>query len=113
LIYPLKYRVDLNGYAELASDCNLGIRNQDLNDKEITDIWTGSTNARNYAVFGDPAVRITVTPGFDYDISTRNSRVWFKRSNKQTEEHIQQLQDRMKKLIAGLRELCSKTYETE
>jgi len=97
---PVGYAMEFfnQQYAELASDCNLGIRNQDLNDKEITDIWTGSTNARNYAVFGDPAVRIAVTPRFDYDTSRTNSRAWFRRSNKQTEEHIQQLQDRIKKL---------------
>ncbi|MBD2466317.1 C25 family cysteine peptidase [Nostoc sp. FACHB-145] len=97
---PVGYAMEFfnQQYAELASDCNLGIRNDNLKDKAIADFWTGSTNARNYAVFGDPAVRIAVSPASNNETSSTNSKVWFNRSNKPPEVNIQQLKDKIKKL---------------
>lgn len=67
-------------YAELASDCNLGIQNDNKKDKEIAELWTRSHNARNFAIFGDPAVRIAI--GEDSPQSTNEVKpiVWFKPS---------------------------------
>ena len=100
---PVGYAMEFfnQQYAELTSEYTFGINNGDRNDKEIATIWTCSTNARNYAVFGDPAVRIAVSPPSDDNTSStnsRNSKVWFKGSNKLPEVNIQQLNDKIKKL---------------
>lgn len=103
---PVGYAMEFfnQQYAELASECNFGIRNQD-EDKKIAPLWTGSTNARNYAVFGDPAVRIAVSPTFNVDTSSTNFRVWFNRSNKLPEANIQQLNDKIQELNNKIKKL--------
>ena len=68
-------------YAELASDCSLGIRNDNLTDDDLSTLWTSSTDARNYAVFGDPAVTIAVEPSaMALTTAAIEAKVWFKPS---------------------------------
>lgn len=104
---PVGYAMEFfnQQYAELASDCNLGIRNENLKDKEIADFWTRSTNARNYGIFGDPAVRIAVSRASNDDTSSTNSRVWFNRSSKLPEANIQQLNDKIQELNNKIKKL--------
>ena len=84
---PVGYAMEFfdQQYAELASDCNLGILNGYLKDKEIAALWTGSTNARNYAIFGDPAVRVAVSQASANDTSKSEAKVWFERSGRTAE----------------------------
>lgn len=67
-------------YAELASDCNLGIQNDKKKDKEIAELWTRSHNARNFAIFGDPAVRVAIGQSSSQSMDEENPIVWFKPS---------------------------------
>ncbi|MEM6838643.1 MAG: C25 family cysteine peptidase [Cyanobacteria bacterium P01_C01_bin.120] len=80
---PVGYAMEFfdQQYAELAADCNLGIRNGDVSDADLSALWTGSTNARNYAIFGDPAVTVAATSS----VSTESrkplgAKVWFQPS---------------------------------
>lgn len=82
---PVGYAMEFfdQQYAELASDCNLGIRNDELKDREIAALWTGSTNARNYAIFGDPAVKVAIGNTGSAEGEHRSAeepKVWFKPS---------------------------------
>lgn len=49
-------------YAELASDLSVQIEDRDagltVNDYALASLWTASNDARDYAVLGDPAVRL-------------------------------------------------------
>ena len=96
-------------YAELSSDCNLGILNE-KDDFEISSLWTISTDARNYAIFGDPAVRVAIAPtsGDTRQSDREEPKVWFKPSGKKDEfsdpKHeslmakVKQLQQEVKEL---------------
>ncbi|MEP0873495.1 C25 family cysteine peptidase, partial [Trichocoleus desertorum AS-A10] len=67
-------------YAELASDCNLGIQNDKKKDKEIAELWTRSHNARNFAIFGDPAVRVAISQSSPQSTDEVKPIIWFKPS---------------------------------
>jgi hypothetical protein len=61
--YPIGFAMeDFNVcYAELASDLDDEIRRvRDGNDARLAGLWTGRNDARNYALLGDPAVRLAV-----------------------------------------------------
>ena len=79
--WPVGYAMEYfnQEYAELASDCNLGIQNANKKDKEIAELWTRSHNARNFVVFGDPAVRVAVSQPTPQSTDDKPI-VWFKPS---------------------------------
>ncbi|MDF5723886.1 MAG: C25 family cysteine peptidase [Rhizonema sp. PD37] len=97
--YPVGYAMEYfnQQYAELASDCNLSIRNEN-SDKDIADLSTRSTNARNYAIFGDPAVKIAVSSVSNNDISSTNYKVWFQPAPMSPEDIIQKQNNKIQKL---------------
>jgi hypothetical protein len=107
--FPVGYAMEYFGqqYAELASDCNLGIRNEDLNDIEIASLWTGSTNARNYTIFGDPAVRVAIAPTSEGKIQSdrEEPKVWFKPSGKKSDPKYESLIAKVKQLEQEVKEL--------
>jgi len=74
-------------YAELASDCNLGIQNANKKDKEIAELWTRSHNARNFVVFGDPAVRMAVSQPTSQSTDDKPI-VWFKPSGTPSQSSV-------------------------
>jgi hypothetical protein len=51
-------------YGELSADLTLAIQQMNYGNKfdpdEIAGLWTANNDARNYAVLGDPAVRLKV-----------------------------------------------------
>lgn len=53
-------------YAELASDLAVELEalgfGKKLDETRLADLWSGSHDARNYTIVGDPAVRIAVSP---------------------------------------------------
>jgi Peptidase family C25 len=59
--WPVGYAMEFfnQHYAELAADCIQGIQENNMTDKKTAGLWKASNNARNYAILGDPAVRIT------------------------------------------------------
>jgi hypothetical protein len=64
-------------YAELASDCAASV--QKNNTADLAAYWHCSNNARNYAILGDPAVRLNaVSPGLQSAASSGEARpvVW-------------------------------------
>ncbi len=81
---PVGYAMEFfnQEYAELASDCNQGIRNENKRDKEIAELWTRSHNARNFAIFGDPAVKVAVGQTTAERSMDTEPVVWFKPSNR-------------------------------
>lgn len=97
---PVGYAMEFfnQQYAELASDCNQGIQNENLKDSKIADLWNVSNNARNYAVFGDPAVKVAVAqPLIDQTIDSEPI-VWFKPSGKSANEPTPQVNERLTQL---------------
>jgi hypothetical protein len=64
--YPVGFAMEYFNqlYGELASDLIVALQHSDYGEKvdpeEIVGLWTASNDARNYAVLGDPAVRVTV-----------------------------------------------------
>ena len=64
-------------YAEFASDCNLAIQTQTQSHKKIATLWTQSNNARNFAIFGDPAVKITGGGLLERGTDEEEPLVWF------------------------------------
>lgn len=68
--YPLGAAMEFinNRYAELASDLNseteaVRYRGAKLNATRLANLWVATNDCRNYAVFGDPAVRLRVGAG--------------------------------------------------
>lgn len=62
---PLGYAMEYlsSCYTELASDLDDEIRRpRGSDDRRIANLWTNRNDARNYAVLGDPAVRLAVGP---------------------------------------------------
>jgi hypothetical protein len=81
---PVGYAMEFfnQQYAELASEYMQGIQEENLMDSKIAERWNVSNNARNYAVFGDPAVRVAVAqPLVDESIDSEPI-IWFKPSGK-------------------------------
>jgi hypothetical protein len=66
--YPVGAAMEVFGkrYAELSSDLGSHLqgerRGEKVDSELLANLWTWSNDARNYAVFGDPAVRLTVPP---------------------------------------------------
>ncbi len=64
--YPVGYAMEWfnQRYGELATDLTLALQRLGYGDKageeEIAGLWTANNDARNYAVLGDPAVRVMV-----------------------------------------------------
>ena len=64
--YPVGYAMEWfnQRYGELSADLTLAIQQmgygEKLGDEEVAGLWTGNNDARNYAVIGDPAVRVKV-----------------------------------------------------
>ncbi|HEY0515128.1 MAG TPA: hypothetical protein VGH73_24745, partial [Thermoanaerobaculia bacterium] len=64
--YPVGFAMEYFNqlYGELAADLIAAVQRSDYGDKvdpeEIAGLWTASNDARNYAVVGDPAVRVAV-----------------------------------------------------
>jgi hypothetical protein len=61
---PLGYAMEFfNGcYAELASDLDEELRRDCRNHDYLARLWANRNDARNYAVLGDPAVRLALPP---------------------------------------------------
>jgi Peptidase family C25 len=108
---PVGYAMEFfnQQYAELATDTLEGIQN-DLKPIKIADFWNVSNNARNYAVFGDPAVKISVAQPLSDEKIDSVPLVWFKPSDKtgnnspendrltQLEKQVQTLQSEISSL---------------
>lgn len=66
--HPVGYAMEYFGarYAELSADLALALDDDDTpglaRDRELADLWTTSSDARNYLVLGDPAVRARISP---------------------------------------------------
>jgi hypothetical protein len=64
--YPVGYAMEWfnQRYGELAADLTLALQRLGYGDRvgeeEIAGLWTANNDARNYAVLGDPAVRIAM-----------------------------------------------------
>lgn len=63
--YPVGYAMEYFNlqYAELAADLTLALQRSGYGEKiprEIESLWLANNDARNYAVIGDPAVRLAV-----------------------------------------------------
>lgn len=64
--YPVGYAMELfnQKYGELSTDLTLAIQQVNggtkLKEEDLAGLWTANNDARNYAVIGDPAVRIKV-----------------------------------------------------
>ncbi|HSG39482.1 MAG TPA: hypothetical protein VLE27_07565 [Thermoanaerobaculia bacterium] len=63
--YPVGYAMEFFNlqYAELAADLTLALQRSGYGEKipkEIESLWLANNDARNYAVIGDPAVRVAV-----------------------------------------------------
>jgi hypothetical protein len=64
--YPVGYAMEWFSYryGELSADLTLAIQQMNYGNKfdpdEIAGLWTANNDARNYAVLGDPAVRLKV-----------------------------------------------------
>jgi len=64
--YPVGYAMEWfnQRYGELAADLTLALQRSGYGDavreQEIAGLWTANNDARNYAVVGDPAVRVMV-----------------------------------------------------
>lgn len=66
---PIGYAMDDFNlrYAEMASDLTnaleeIDLYDEDIPDKELAKMWIAQNDARNYAVIGDPAVRLILDP---------------------------------------------------
>jgi len=117
--FPVGYAMEYFGqqYAELASECKLGIDHKNLTDIEIASLWTRSTNARNYTIFGDPAVRVAIAPTSEDKIQSdrEEPKVWFKPSGKKDEfsdpkyeslmAKVKQLEQEVKELREEIKQL--------
>lgn len=81
---PVGYAMEFfnQQYAELASEYMQGIQDETLTDSKIAERWNVSNNARNYAVFGDPAVKVAVAQPLNDDSIDSEPIVWFKPSGK-------------------------------
>jgi len=61
--HPVGYAMEYFGsrHAELSADLALALGEDSepglARDRELADLWTTSSDARNYLVLGDPAVR--------------------------------------------------------
>lgn len=112
---PVGYAMEFfnQQYAELTSDCNLGIRNGDMTDKAIASLWTGSTNARNYAVFGDPAVKVAVGQLSTNDSTKMEARVWFERSHNPNKATPRALASSKEELEITINQLTNRIKELE
>jgi hypothetical protein len=63
--YPVGYAIESfnNCYAELATDLDAEVRRDGRSrDRRLAELWTNRNDARNYAVMGDPAVRLALSP---------------------------------------------------
>lgn len=64
--YPVGYAMELfnQKYGELSTDLSLAIQQMNygakFKEEDLAGLWTANNDARNYAVIGDPAVRIKV-----------------------------------------------------
>ena len=65
--HPVGYAMEYFGsrHAELSADLALALDDDAepglAHDRELADLWTTSSDARNYLVLGDPAVRVSTT----------------------------------------------------
>ena len=103
---PIGYAMEFfnQQYAELSSD----ILNEE-DDFKISSLWTISTDARNYAIFGDPAVRVAIAPTHDDKIPSdrEEPKVWFKPSGKKDES----LDPKYESLMAKVKQLEQEVKE--
>lgn len=108
---PVGYAMEFfnQQYAELATDTLRGIQD-DLRPTKIADLWNVSNNARNYAVFGDPAVKVAVSqPLIDNKVESE-PKVWFQSSNKSSntpsdQDRLAQLEKQVQALQAEITSL--------
>jgi Peptidase family C25 len=82
---PVGYAMEFfnQQYAELASDTTQGIQDG-IKDTAVVDLWNTSNNARNYAVLGDPAVRIAIAQPLVESTPASEPIVWFNPSRQAT-----------------------------
>ena len=64
--YPVGFAMEFfnQRYAELSAELTLALQRlnygEPMNQDELAALWTANNDARNYAVLGDPAVRVAV-----------------------------------------------------
>lgn len=84
--FPVGYAMEFfnQQYAELATETTQGIENGNLMNTKIADLWNTSNNARNYAVLGDPAVRVAIAQPLTASTDSQPI-VWFNPSGQITQ----------------------------
>lgn len=113
--YPIGAAIEyFNGrYAELSSDLNVqlnGIKHhKTVNDLELSHLWMANNDARNYAIVGDPAIRLMLGDTDDAKrpvIETINFKPTAETETKNTE--LEQAQNRLTEALEQFIPLADK-----
>ena len=93
-------------YAELSSDLNTQLEDikygEPANDIELSNLWTANNDARNYAIVGDPAVRLMLGETEEYErpvVETVNFQPPEKAENAELKQAQSRLTDALEQFI--------------
>jgi hypothetical protein len=67
-------------YSELATDCLRGMQDSRMRDDELAHLWTRRLNARNFVIFGDPAVRLAIAEPEPSSWTGLRPRMWLEQT---------------------------------